>query len=194
MNDASGFTAFVLRHYPRLGDSRDFSPGDWEEMRRNAPETAALQSVQRAAIDKIPEWRQFLSSLKSSLPLCTIRDETLLEFDACYGVLVGLPNAEGALIDKIVLAYASLLAPVYLLYELHQQHTAEGAETLARLDEPSDEARPVFEIIERELAARFGLERLDPAIAATPVPDICMDNLGLGEVTLADALFTEHRW
>ncbi|MCG8417045.1 MAG: hypothetical protein MJE77_03755 [Proteobacteria bacterium] len=92
------------------------------------------------------------------------------------------------------MVYASFIAPVYLLYELQEVATVDGQfESLTRFDEPSDDARSVVSYIDRELPRRFGIERIVPDVSRVIVPHIAMDNLGPGEVTLADALFCEQR-
>ena len=106
------------------------------------------------------------------------------------------PVTPGTIEEEFFVLHLSYLAPYYFYYELHSRRI----DGLIQRDPLLYEVTSVFERLlasfEREIAARYGYWRLDPEIAATPVPGIYINGYhDLDEPpTLLDALFTPQRW
>lgn len=192
MTATDDLIALASSYYPAIGDPDMHTPAAWRREFASAPETKALRRKQQHAATNHAKWRSFVVGLHKALPDHRVRDESRIELDASYAALITVPSDEPY--NRLLVLYASFIAPVYLRYELQEVSTPDGKfERLTRFDEPSDEARAAVTYIDRELPRQFGIERIAPDISRIIVPHVAMDNLGPGEVTLADALFSEQR-
>lgn len=182
----------AYRYHPRLGDPAEVPPGGLDERWEAAPESRALRARQREANEAHDEWRACLAHIQGQLPGCVVHDHTRLEYEACYSGGMFLRESKGRSVEKTVLVYASVLAPVYLLYELHHRRPEGKFQVVDRRDEPTTDIAPIFAVALSALRARWpALQRMSLAMAAHPVPDLYLTH---GAANLGDALFSPHRW
>lgn len=180
----------VYKYHPKLGNPSKYLPLEWDECYSTAPETQARRAIEGEALRDDERWIALVGALQKQFPRHWIADTTHSHRRACYAVTIAYQHSPEHDIDKVLVVCASFLAPLYFLYESHRR---EG-EDATIIYEPTLETASIVDGIQREMASRLDYQRIDPKIAAMQAPDICVGNLLPGEVTLADALFTDYRW
>lgn len=167
---------------------------EYRALYTSTPEYAALFADQQDIMARLPEWRGFVASLRAIASGCNVYDATPPYEGACFVARVDYTRAHPESSPdnrfKTLTVCVSLLAPVYLLHEAHTRQTGHVFEPVDISFLVTPDAAPIAEVVEQAIAERFGYQRLSPALAVTRVPG----NLEPGEATLADALFTPHRW
>lgn len=178
----------VHRFYPRFKPLEE-SIEAFHERADKAPETRARWAAIRQGQTR--DWLALLSVLEKKLPRYRLWN-ALPGPPTSFNVCISPENpAETTRISKTLVFSVSHLAPLYFVYESHMRRYTD--EPMLILDEPTDAFPGVLEIVDRAIRERFGARRIDPALARLPVQDIQAASLGLGEVTVADALFDDDR-
>lgn len=188
--NTSDLIAIAYRYYPCLGNPGDFSPPAWEAAWNAAPETCALRIRQESAVRQLDEWRVCLLALQQELPECIVQDRTYLAFDTCHTASVFISETSNMPLEKTVIVYASIIAPVYLMYEIHYARQENEYKVVARLQEPTPAACSVFEAVRGQIEMRYKFEPMSLESAEIPLEGMY---LPLGAATLGDALFTTNR-
>lgn len=185
--------------HPRLDPAR-YTPAELEQRYQRAPERIAMEQLQHAAWQRIDTWRALVRAVRAELPEgYRGRDATAQGQDAAYFAVFSAPRDAAGSEDKLLVVHLGFLVPFYWYYEIHIRRVEyPSGEKLQReplRDEVTPALAPVLALVEREIDARYGYRRISPAIAATKLPGLYVDGAQRPTVvTLADALFSPHRW
>ena len=181
----------VHRYYPAGLEKEDPRYAASEEAQR-------LRALVTAHVGGTPAWKDFIQRLRLEFADCDIWDSTIPWHDPCYSVRVSNPGfITGDLVFDEVVGLVSTLAPVYAIYASHTDRTDSPEETGWLLFPPFPSRLQAQEAkLAGLIEATFGYTRLPNDILLIPVPDLVPTtvNYRLGEATLIDLLFTEHRW
>lgn len=164
------------------------SPPPWSTRRASRPRRSyAGQPCQQGS--RISPGGALLGALREALPGYDIEDCTIpLPRELSFVGAIYPENQRGPL-DRELVVHASMLVPLYMLYERHVQRAGESPRYRY---EPSSELDPVALAIEREMVERHGYQRMDPALARIPILGIAVGNTLYGRATIADALFGDR--
>lgn len=152
------------------------------------PEERARIAVHKRASANSQPWRDFVQALAEHLPGHLVSDMTrpyLIE--PTFAAIIGVPeNSEGHPEHRVVVM-ASMLAPVYHLYETH------GLPQRIRSDF-SESAAAIATLVEGDMQQRFGYQRINAQQGAIYLPGLQIGTRPDERSTLIDALFTDYRW
>ena len=184
--------ALAYRYVPRW--ERDLESLEEYYARYDASsETRALQDFLRDTprLDW-QQWYGFLDGVSEALPERFALVDRTSWIKPCFSAVIEWPGDDPAE-ERILVIYASRLEPLYYVYDSTSRRIdGEYQSPRIRYRLPLD-AAPLQAILEREFG-RLGYERLSPEHGKLPVPDVSVGNLEPGQVTLADVLFSDHRW
>lgn len=189
---AEALTRLVYRYYP-AGIHQD------EPRYRSTEESQRLEALRRSAEQDTFVWRAFIQRLREAFSGGHVWDYPTILYNPAREARIAQPTPffgtpEVKEVKEVVLLM-SILAPVHFLYASHQQRV--GAQWLGEgvLYPPFPAEYQPYEARLGEMAhATFGTVRLSNEVLFTPVPDLQVGNTTFGKVTLADCLFTDHRW
>ncbi|NMO18070.1 hypothetical protein HPC49_10010 [Pyxidicoccus fallax] len=185
---AQALLQLVRRYYPAGIHGGDPRYEASEEFKR-------LTALRRAAVEDARAWDAFLQRVETEMPDCVVWDYPNIRYDPAYCLRLGLPGyPDGGPEHKEVVLMVCILAPVHLLYADHSKHVGDITETITYPPPFPTEFQPFAEKLEALAIETFGTTRLPEEVLSTPVPDIHVGLIGFGKVTLADCLFSDHRW
>jgi hypothetical protein len=101
----------------------------------------------------------------------------------------------GADVQKAVVLLVSVLAPVHVLYASHQTFKG-GRVSESRTCYPPlpGEFQPIEARLDALVRASLLTSRLSNEVLFTPVPDVQVGHVDLGQARLVDCLFSDDRW
>jgi Prolipoprotein diacylglyceryl transferase len=88
---------------------------------------------------------------------------------------------------------AEYRAPVCLVYQARINVTASGEQQSTVGYSPDPDVADFWDVIRQHIERTFSCTFVDPVVGFTIVPDVQVQNVPLGEVTLYDSLFTPTR-
>ncbi|MEZ4295913.1 MAG: hypothetical protein R3B70_13140 [Polyangiaceae bacterium] len=174
-------------------------PGD----DKTSPEYQRRAAAWVEARPQYPTWRAMLRRLSGRFPNTEVRNESLRmeaadsdPWDRCFmGAIYIWPIGPIELEHRIGFR-ASFVVPYYYIYSLRVVKPHADSEPIDADDRRSfefspDEA-PIAAAVEEEIHKPLpSLERMDPKIGMTIVPDVVTGCSVLGETTLFDCLFSD---
>ena len=182
----------VYRYFPRW----DPSVESLEDYSRHYDSTPQARAIREALWEKPriqrEQWYTILTAIRHGLPSDHSLTDSTSPFHACFQGIVTLPRSVRSEEARAFVILASRLVPFYYVYDSRARRIdGEWEPSTLRYELPPD-ANSFLEIFDREFA-QIGYERLPPSLGTLPIPDISVGNREPGQVTIADALFTEHR-
>jgi hypothetical protein len=177
--DSAALIGLAYRYHPR--GQLDVEPGyeSW-------PEVRARRRAQEHAQREPGAWTALLAAARSAWPAAQVMDWSRLELDTARHLRLQIESTRPR---RHLVAWASILAPVALVYEA-EAAPGKSARILTRADAAHPEELERLEALVRQ----HGWVPMAPEIATIPLPELAVGNLLPGRVTLADALFSDHRW
>jgi hypothetical protein len=101
----------------------------------------------------------------------------------------------GAELQKAVVLLVSVLAPVHVLYASRQLFQAgRVSESRTYLPPMPDEFQPIEARVDALAREVLHTARLSNDALFTPVPDVQVGHVDLGQARLVDCLFSDDRW
>ena len=170
-----------------------------------------MRAAQRAGYAQIDTWQELVEDVHDTLGGrhggFFVMDDTHPERDPSYGIFIDVVDRSRTSndmdandidsndIDSSLVVQVSYLVPYHTCYQRQRRVLADGTvEHHPSRDKVTPALETALRIVERELAERYGYWRLDPELAATPVPGIYIDgHVGSDPPTLAEALFGPRR-
>jgi hypothetical protein len=177
----------IYGHYPRLLESVD--PAYAER-----PETQRLREAQERARADRSRLVALMDAVEAEAPGSKAMDMSYPTFDAGYSVHFNAdPVDERTTRWREVVAFISFIAPVYALQQLTTKIAPDGARLVTAAPAPDPAVAPLWSTVARNIERAFSYSRVDPDIGLLVVPDVQVQNVPIGEVTVYDALFTPTR-
>ncbi|HZI12552.1 MAG TPA: hypothetical protein VE153_19370 [Myxococcus sp.] len=137
-------------------------------------------------------WAAFLERLEQEMPGCAPWDLPYLLHEPCRYCRISLPGPGEV---RELACMVSILAPVYVLFGSRQRYESERMVWNEVSFPPlPDGFQPQESTLARLVETQLGCTRLDRDALFTPVPDLKVQHLGLGEAKLIDCLFSTNRW
>lgn len=154
-----------------------------------SPEIERLQALWQQELKKIDKWWAFLDDLERELPGFTIGDATAT-LNASFRCVVY--SGQSAPHRFAVVGCLSILAPVFTVYGLEFEETAETRSVSRICFEPLPaEMQEPARVMARKMEAAFGAGLLPREIADTPVP-LFVEWRSPPDTTLFHALFASR--
>jgi hypothetical protein len=169
---------------------------EWHGRGERAPEIDRMLALRKEQWQQRGEqWLALIEDLRQELRGYSIGNATAPS-EPCFRCSVYLPEARGKpRLEQVVVGCLSLIAPVYTVYgfqcEYRRGKRLQNSNERLFLDELPPEMKEPADIVARRIEALFGVERLTPEVAATPVP-LCVDITFPPHATLFHALISTH--
>ncbi|MFP2904883.1 hypothetical protein ACLESD_07480 [Pyxidicoccus sp. 3LFB2] len=155
-------------------------------------------ALREAALKDSSQWNALLEQLGQTLPGCEPWELPYLLHEPCRYVRISVPGqglTKGAGELTELAAMVSVLAPVYALFGSRQRYEDERMVWNELYFPPLPaEFQPREATLARLIEAQLGCTRLANDVLFTPVPDLKVQHLRLGEARLIDCLFSTNRW
>jgi hypothetical protein len=195
MSQAPSLQALVERvhHYwpANLASSDDTRYVMSEEILRQG-------ALREAALKDSSRWNALLEQLEQALPEGEPWELPYLLHEPCRYVRVSVPApglTKGAGELRELAGMVSVLAPVYAIFGSRQRYEDERMVWNELYFPPlPPEFHPHEATLARLIEAQLGCTRLSNDVLFTPVPDLKVQHLRLGEAKLIDCLFSASRW
>jgi hypothetical protein len=169
---------------------------EWHERGEIPPETHRLWALYKEEWPRRgAQWLALVEDLQQKLPGYSIYNSTV-PVDPSFRFTIRPPKERlKPRLDQMVVGCLSLIAPVYSVYGLQHEYRRRkrvmSANDRLFLDELPQELREPADVAARRIEAHFGVERLTPEVAATPVP-LYVDITFPPHATLFHALISEQ--
>jgi hypothetical protein len=160
-----------------------------------SPEAKRFEALWKQALPRLDEWRAMLEELRRDLPGFSLGQITTT-IDSCFRCSAAPPNEQLKPPQRwVVVGCMSILAPVYSIYGLRYEYRGEqllkvSNEQLFFAELPPEMRRPADALAQR-IETRFGVRRLPPEIAQTPIP-LYVEVKAPPHTTLFHALFSSE--
>lgn len=159
-------------------------------------EAVRLRELKKAAQEESGAWRELVQRIQQELPECNLWELPSLLYDPCRCVRVSLPGSGmGSSEQKAVVLLVSILSPIHHLYA-SQQRIENNQVIEQSLWHPPlpDEYQAVENRLNVLAQSILGTYRLPNGVLFTPIPDIQVGNLDLGQAQIIHGLFTDRLW
>ncbi len=169
---------------------------EWYERGEKAPENERRFALLKQAWQQHgKQWCAMVEELRQDLPGFSIREATAPS-EACFRCAVRPPEEQKKPpLAQVVVGCMSMIAPVYTVYGLQYEYRPRKRPKMSNeqlfLDTLPPEMRGPADAIARRIEATFGVSRLPPEIAATPVP-LSVNITFPPHATLFHALFSDQ--
>jgi hypothetical protein len=169
---------------------------EWHARGERPPEIDRLFDLYKQEWPKRgAQWLALVEDLRQQLPGYSIYNSTVPS-DPSFRFTLRPPKDQlRPRLEQMVVGCLSLIAPVYSVYGLEHEYRSRKwlgiSDDRLFLDELPPELREPASVVARRVEARFGVERLTPDVAATPVP-LYVDLKFPPHATLFHALMSSH--
>jgi hypothetical protein len=169
---------------------------EWHERGARAPENDRRLALCKQQWQlRGEQWSALVADVRQELPGYAIRDATAPS-EPCFRCAIRPPKEElKPGLEQVVVGCLSMIAPVYAVYafqcEYRRGKRLQNSNERLFLDQLPPEMRKPADVVARKIEARFGVERLTPEVAATPVP-LYVDITFPPHATLFHALISEQ--
>ncbi len=179
----------VYRYYPRNLESHDPRYEESEESQRREARQAAARKQEEA-------WNAFLQRAREELSGCRLWELPFLLYHPCRCLRVALPDSPmGADLQKAVVLLVSVLVPVHVLYASWQiLQGGRVSESRTYFPPLLEEFQPIEARLDALVQDVLHTARLSNDVLFTPVPDVQVGHVDLGQARLVDCLFSDDRW
>lgn len=171
------------------------SDNEYQLRGERSPETDRLLALWKQEWRRMDEWRAMLEDLQRELPGFSVCQITTTS-DACFRCAIYPPEEQGkGPLVQVVVGCMSILAPVYTIYGLQYEYRRDKLLKVSNerffFEQLPPELRGPGDALSRRMEARFGVGRLPPEVAATPIP-LFVDLKWPPNATLFHALFSSE--
>jgi hypothetical protein len=175
------------KFYPR-------GPQFYEQSPRGTPEWDAFVELWQEKMKEHNQWIAFRNRLKADLPGWRVSDWIAPTWTACFRCLISpdQPRPRDG-VEFIVVGCASVLAPYYFAYRSERRYTNGESSSPTHSFDLSGEASVAAKKFAQHMEHTYRFSPFPKEWEELIVPDIAMDYLPVGQVTLRDAVFT-HGW
>lgn len=168
-------------------------PQYYEQSPLGTPEWDAFSALWQEKMKEHDQWFAFRKRLKADLPGWRVGDWTVPSGTACFRCIISLDQPPRNGIDLIVVGCASILAPYYFAYRSERRYTNGKSSSPTHSFDLRGEASVAAKKFAQHMERTYQFNPFPKEWEEIIVPDIAIEYLKVGEVTLRDAIFT-HGW
>lgn len=159
-----------------------------DQFLEQSPERQALATLHERAMANQQPWLTFIQELSRRLPGHHVSNGTHSYWlEPTFVAVIGVPEGVDDYPDHRVVVMASILAPVYHVYEIIE-HPRRIRHSFG------DAVTSIVAAIEAAMAQHLGYQRVGAREGAIRLPKLQIGSLPDYQSTLVDALFSDYRW